>query len=211
MKTAAFGISGLGITVFVFMALLQIVNVDTREVSLRDNLQSAMKASLSTALDARAYTVNDEEELVADVVQGIVLELNDPRAELDIQINAVDRTMGLLSMKVTAHYPSVTTGAAREGTSVSVERTVILEHVDTEAVAGSHTVVFTNPGGAVVKSYTLTSESQKLPYPSYTPSAGKSFAGWSLNGTRYANNAAGRQSLQNLSLDRDYTFVAVEQ
>lgn len=188
----------------VFVGLLQVVNVDTRAVSLQDTLHGAMEASVDTALNTRAYTIDDEEALVADVVQGVVLELDDPQAELEVQVNEVDRNLGIISMKVTGRYPSV------NGTPsvVSVERTVILEHVDNGPGPGFHETLFQNPAGGTVKAYTLKENSQKLPYPGYTPGAGKSFLGWQHEGKFYANNPAGQAALRNLPLDRDYTFTA---
>lgn len=62
-------------------------------------------ALLDTALNTRAYTIVDEDELVADVVQGVVLELDDPRAELEVQVNEVDRVLGIVSMKLTGPVP----------------------------------------------------------------------------------------------------------
>lgn len=204
MKTIAFGVCALAIVTMVFVGLLQVVNVDTRAVSLQDTLHGAMEASLDTALNTRAYTIDDEEELVADVVQGVILELNDPKAKLEVEVNKVDRALGIISMKVTAQYSSVSGSES----SVSVERTVILEHVDNAPAPGSHKVLFKSPTGEVVKSYTLTKNSQKLPYPVYTAGSGKSFLGWVRGGTFYANNATGKTTLQKLPLDRDYVFVA---
>jgi len=192
MKTTAFGVAAMGIVMFVFIALLQLVTFDTRAVSLQDTLQGAMENSLSTALNQRAYAVDDQDELVADVVQGVVLELNDPRAELDVTVNAADRTLGLLSMTLTAHYPSVNSGDPQDGTTVSVDGTVILEHVNNEAMAGTQVVVFESAAGDGVKRYSLTTNSQQLPYPTYSPGGDKTFVGWALGGKQYPNNAEGR-------------------
>lgn len=204
MKTTAFGVSALAIVVMVFVGLLQVVSVDTRAVSLQDTLHGAIEASLDTALNTRAYTIDDKDELVADVVQGVVLELDDPRAELEVQVNEADRTLGIISMKVTGRYPSVS-GA---GSVVNVERTVILEHAPNAPAPGTHTVLFKSPAGDPVKSYTLTEKSQALPYPGYTAGAGKTFLGWERNGDFYANDAAGKAALQALALDTDYLFTA---
>lgn len=208
MKTIAFGVSALVVVTLVFVALLQVVNVDTRAVSLQDTLHSAMESSLNTATNTRAYSINDESELVADVVQGVILELDDPRAEVEIQVNEVDRVLGIISMKVTARYPSVVTGAAREGTVVSVERTVILEHVDNPPAPGAHAVRFVSSTGEAIKSYMLMEKSQALPYPNYKPGGGAEFLGWELDGVFYANDDGGRAALRALPLDKDYTFVA---
>lgn len=212
MKTIAFGVSALGIVTFTFVALLQIVSLDTRDSALRDNLQGVVEASLATAFDERSYDVDDADQLVADVVQGVALELDDPRAELDVTVHGVDRTLGLVSLTVTAHYPSVTTGKGREGTSVSATSTALLETVVNGPAAGMRTVTFRKSSGAVAKQYTLTAGAQSPPYPGYRPSAGKTFVGWkdSASGLTYAADGAGRALMASLKLDKDYVFEAVE-
>lgn len=204
MKTTAFGVSALAIVVMSFIGLLQIVNVDTRAMSLQDTLHGAMEASLDTALNSRAYTIEDEEALVADVVQGVILELDDPRAELEVQVNEVDRTLGIISMKVTGRYPSI----SGDQNVVSVERTVLLEHVDNGPGPGFHEALFRSPAGSAFKGYTLKENSQKLPYPSFAAGPGKTFLGWEHEGSFYPNTTAGKTALQNLPLNRDYTFIA---
>lgn len=204
MKTIAFGVSAMAIVTMVFVGLLQIVNVDTRAVSLQDTLHGAMEASLDTALNNRAYTIDDEDALVADVVQGIVLELDDPRAELEVQVNEVDRVLGIISMKVTARYPSV----SGQKSAVAVDRTVILEQVHRTPGPGIREVLYRTPAGDTFKAYSLKENSQMLPYPGYTPGAGETFLGWEHGANFYANDTAGQAALRNLPLDKDYIFVA---
>lgn len=204
MKTISFGVCGLAIVVMVFVGLLQVVNYDTRTVNLQDTLHSAMSSSLDTALSTRAYTIDDEDELVADVVQGVILALEDPEAELQVQVNEVDRLLGIVSMKVTATYHSV----SGKTSTASVERTVILEHVENAPAPGSHTVRFQDKAGVPVKVYILKTGSQKLPYVAYNAPSGKSFQGWELGGAFYPNTPAGKTALGNLPLDKDYVFVA---
>ena len=204
MKTTAFGVCGLAIVTTVFVALLQVVGVDTRATNLQDTLYGAMETSLETALNNRAYTIDDDEALVADVVQGVALELGDSRAELSVQVNEVDRLLGIISMKMTAQYPSV----SGKKSTVSVERTVVLEHTLKPALPGTRTVSFTGPEGNAFKSYTFTEGAQKMPYPNYSGGAGTTFLGWERDGVFYANDAAGKAAMQALTLDADYVFAA---
>lgn len=204
MKTISFGVSALAITVMVFVGLLQIVNVDTRASNLQDSLHAALSSSLDTALNERAYTIDDEDQLVADVVQGVILELNDPTVELKITVNKVDRVLGIISMKVTGTFQSVSGGKS----TVSVERTVILEHVENPRLPDSYSIRFEDTDGTVIKTYWLMKNSQKLPYPMYRSLSGMIFEGWTRGATFYPNNAAGEAALGNLPLDRDYVFVA---
>ncbi len=209
MKTTAFGVSCLGIVITTIIALLQIVNIDTRATSLQDSLQEAMETSLSTAMNERAYTVRDENELVADIVEGVALSLSDPRAELTVQVNEVDKTLGIVSLKVTARYPSVMNGQAAQakaGSTVSAERTILLEQYDT-TTAGKHEVRFVDPSGALFKRYLLTADSQRLPYPAYPAPPGLTFVGWQSDDRLYAPGDL--NTFNQLALDRDYEFTAV--
>lgn len=106
MKTTAFGISGLGIVLFTILAVLQLVSGHTRTVNLQDNLQQALESSLETAMDSdRSYTIATNDELVADVLEGIAMRLDD-NCELRLEVNEVDKTLGIISVKATAYYMS---------------------------------------------------------------------------------------------------------
>lgn len=104
MKTTAFGISGLGIVLFTILAVLQLVSGHTRTVNLQDNLQQALESSLETAMNSeKAYTIATNDELVADVLEGIAVRLDD-NCELRLEVNEVDKTLGIISVKATAYY-----------------------------------------------------------------------------------------------------------
>jgi hypothetical protein len=214
MKTTAFGVSALAIVMTTLIALLQIVTINTRATSLQDNLQEAMETSLATAMDERSYTIADEDQLVADVVEGIALTLDDPRADLTVQVNEADQTLGILSMTVTARYPSVMSGnpeKAGEGSTVTAARTVILEQTDAQT-PGTHTVTFLNPDRSLYKAYTLTTGSP-LPYPSYPETRGECLFGWMGDDhgheTYRADSPGAVATLKNLPLTEDYAFIAV--
>jgi len=193
------------------IALLQVVTINTRSVDIQDNLQEALETSLSTAMSEHGYSIDTDDELVADVAEGLALAVNDPRADITVQVNKVDRDLGLISVKVTAKYPSVLNAnpqAGGTGSTVTAERTVILEQSKTIS-AGQHEVKFMGPDGALYKRYLLTEGSQKLPYPSYPAPSGKTFVGWKdkATGTTYRTAAA----LGALPLTKDHEFTAVLQ
>jgi hypothetical protein len=216
VKTTAFGVSCLAIVMTTLIALLQIVNINTHAANLQDNLQEAMETSLTTAMDERSYTIADSDQLVADVVEGIALALNDPRAELTVQVNEADQALGILSMTATARYPSVVSADptdAGPGSTVSATRTVILEQSDAQT-PGAHTVAFLNPDRSLYKTYTLTPGSH-LPYPPYPETRGECLFGWMGDDhghdTYRADSPGAIATLKNLPLTEDHTFIAVTQ
>ena len=171
MKTASFGIAGLGIVFFTILATLTVTTTHTRTVNLQDNLQRVLETSLETAMDERAYNINSDDELVADVVEGMALYLDD-NCDLKIEVNELDRTLGILSVKATVGYNPVTQGklfdrnsdgvvddADRKRSEVTAERTVILEQYDVENPGKfklAYYVVDGNGRQAMYKTYQLT-------------------------------------------------------
>lgn len=206
MRVIALGVASFGVVVVVLIALIQIVNTDTRETSLRDTLHNAMSASLATALDTESYSIENHEDLVADVAQGIILELDDPKAELKIEVIEVDILLGIVSMRVTATYPSVTGNP----TAVTVERTIVLEQ-EAKAPSGEvFSVKYLGPGGSPYKSYLLVAGSQEMPYVDYPAEFPKSFLGWRLTKdgvtTMYGNSEVDIAKIKALPLDSNYVF-----
>lgn len=168
MKTAAFGIAGLSITFFTILAVLTVGTTHTRTVNLQDNLQHVLETSLETAMNQKAYDVNSDDELVADVIEGMALYLDD-NCDLQIEVNEIDRSLGILSVKATAGYNPVTHGkpkdvngdgviddADKKRSEVTAERTVILEQYDVE-----------NPGKMTISYYIVDASGRAAMYKTY--------------------------------------------
>lgn len=224
MKTTAFGVSGLAIVILTIFAVLQLVSGHTRSVNLQDNLQQALESSLETTLNGD-YPIRTDDELVADVLEGLAIRLDD-NCELDVTVNAIDRTKGLLSVEVTANYMTRHQDTNGDGeiddkdafrdlnhdgkldaqdhvSSVTAERTVLLEEYDV-AQAGKHTVnyeIIDNQGvSAMYKKYTLTAGHHMM----VPKNPEVNFDGyWYLDGTTKMSRA----QIQNLPVDKNYRFT----
>lgn len=221
MKTTAFGISGFAIVFFTILAVLQLCAGHTRATNLQDNLQQALEASMKTAMDSsKSYAIDSDDELVADILQGIAMRLDD-NCELRLEVNELDRNLGILSVKVTAYYmtQNLDTNDNGDGTygdgvidendtltdqivsEVTAEHTLILEQFDMTSV-GKHTITYQMEGddGAVsiYKKYTLT-KGVKLMVPKDPVS---NFDGhWYLGDDAYTP-----AEIKDMDLDQDYTF-----
>ena len=124
MKTAMFGCVNFIITVMTIVCVLHVCNFHFRANNLQDNLQGAMEASLRMALyqDDAGYTIENSDELVADVVEGVALYLANESA-LTVVVNEVNIATGLLSMTITEHYVS----PSGKTTDIVCTQTVLLE------------------------------------------------------------------------------------
>lgn len=209
MKTASFGISCFLITVFTIIGVLQVCNSGARAMNLQDNLQEAMEMSLSTAMDEKSYTIRNKDELVADVVEGIALYLDD-NCDIEINVKEADPVTGILSIQATAYYyPAIGAVEQPDGTQklseVSVERTVILEQYDVE-MAGKHSITYyLKDEASVYKQYLLT-EGHKIFVPIQPKLSGKTFQGWKLNNR---GSVLQKADIEAMTLDKDYEFYAV--
>lgn len=224
MKTTAFGVSGLAIVIMTIFAVLQMVSGHTRSVNLQDNLQQALESSLETVID-KDYPIRTDDELVADVLEGLAIRLDD-NCELDVTVNAIDRTKGLLSVKVDAYYMTQHQDTNSDGTiddrdafqdlnkdgkldasdhvsKVTAERTVLLEEYDVAAI-GKHTITFTiidtNGVSAMYKKYVLTDGHHMMVPKDPTVN----FDGyWYLDG----KTPMTRDQIKQLPVDKNYEFT----
>lgn len=207
MKTVAFGISGLAIVMVVLVALLQIVTLDTRTTTFQASLRHAMESSLDTAIQEHAYSVADEEQLVADVIEGITLSLGEG-VDLTVQVNGVDQELGLLSLTVEAVFPGASESASSPRV-VRVDKTVVLEHTREAESSEDFVVTFTDPLTNWGKTYRFTADSgQNIPFPIPALVDGWEFTGWRSTTPPvkvYSTSAQiGALPLQ------DYSFVAIK-
>lgn len=159
MKTAAFGVTSMAMAIFTILAVLQICTVDVRGVNLEDNLQHALESSLQTAMSEKSYTytIATDDELVADVMEGITTTMTKlgPEDDLKIDVNEVDKDLGIVSVKATMEYVPIIGAYTKDTngdgvinsndeptkTKVTAERTVILDEYNLPQ-AGRHTVNF---------------------------------------------------------------------
>lgn len=204
MKTSVYGMCCFIISVFSIVIVCQVCLANHRVNNLQDNLQEAMESSLNAAMSDRSYSIDTSEELIADVVEGIVVYL-DNNAALDVNVKEADVTTGLLSIEVIEHYPT----AAGKMQDIKCERTILLEHYSNN-LPGSHEITYvvkaTDGSGndVVYKQYTLK-ESATMIVPKNPTIAGYRFDGWMLDGT---SNVLSSTNIKALAIDKDYKFVA---
>lgn len=220
MKTTSFGISALAIVFFTILAVVQLCTVNTRTANLEDNLQHALESSLSTAMSDNSYTISTKDELVADVIEGIALYMDDlgPEDTLTLDVNEVDTDLGIVSVTATLKYVPVigdkTTDTNGDGvvddnddskfTTVTAEKTVIFDEYDVPQVGKyttTYVVVDKDGNEAIYKSYTL-SEGVKAMVPK-DPYDG--FSGtWYLGGSTPMT----KDQIANTDLTSDMVFYS---
>lgn len=195
MKTTMYGVVSFMVSVFTLVAVMTITNFNTRSNNLEDNLQEAMEASLRTARSTKGYDINSSEELIADVIQGVILYLGENSA-LDVNIRAADISAGIISLELIQYY----TNTNGETTPIKTEKTIILEEYTDKFV-----VNYRLGDDAYYKVYTLTSGGT-LPIPVSPSLPGKNFLGWKPEGEDVILSSS---QVEGLPVDQDYTFYAV--
>lgn len=195
-----FGIVNFAITVITIVIVLSVCNNHSRSVNLQDNLQEAVESSMETALCRQGYTISNSDELIADVLEGIALYLDD-NSSLDVKVKKADLTTGILSIEVVEHYKN-TNG---DMVDISCEKTVILDHYDTY-VANKYNISYmiqTADGTNVpYKTYQLM-DGANMMVPIDPVLDGQTFDGWLLDGDEIS-----KDEILALPVNQSYVFVA---
>lgn len=109
-----------------FLGVIAIVSVmasggrSNREMELADNLPAAVEETVSELMEEKNYDITSENEMIADMVEDLSRKL-DSNSDITVNIENIDVTKGLMSIKVVASYQHPN---GKEG-SVSCERTVV--------------------------------------------------------------------------------------
>lgn len=109
-----------------FLGVITIVSVmasggrSNREMELADNLPAAVEETVSDLMEEKNYDITSENEMIADMVEDLSRKL-DSNSDITVNIENIDVTKGLMSIKVVASYQHPN---GKEG-SVSCERTVV--------------------------------------------------------------------------------------
>lgn len=116
---------GFGITLCSILSIVIVITLcasNIRQNELNRAVDSALKDTVENQFDPTTYSVNSNEELVADFMEALLVQINS-NSSVMVQVLDVDYQKGLLSVEVkeTFQHPIGTQG------QVTVKRTVIME------------------------------------------------------------------------------------
>lgn len=116
---------GFGITICSIISIVIVMTLcgtNMRQNELNRSVDSAIKDTVENQFDDTTYSVNSNDEFVADFMEALLVQIN---SDCSVVVNVldVDYQKGLLSVEVIEKYihPIGTEG------EVSVKRTVIME------------------------------------------------------------------------------------
>lgn len=165
-------IYGMFLTVIGILVVFIVITVNgrmTRQKESTDALGQAVETAVENTMDQDNYTINDNQEFVADFLQNLLLQIEND-ADVEVNIAGIDYQKGLLSVNVVEHFVHP---AGKEG-ELSYSTTVVMEQSDVDHY---YTVNFHDVDGEVYKSYQLCVGS-KVTEPYIPDVQGKTFAGW---------------------------------
>jgi len=116
---------GFGITICSIISIVIVMTLcgtNMRQNELNDSVDSALKNTVENQLDDMTYSVNSNDELVADFMEALLVQINSD-STIVINVLDVDYQKGLLLVEVIEKYkhPIGTEG------QVSVKRTAIMD------------------------------------------------------------------------------------
>lgn len=116
---------GFGITICSIIAIVIVMTlwgINIRQNELNNAVNGALKETVENQFDSKTYSVNSNDELVADFMEALLVQINSDSTVV-VNVLDVDYQKGLLSVEVIEKYkhPIGTEG------QVSVKRTAIME------------------------------------------------------------------------------------
>lgn len=99
MKNIIYGIVMAVIGVLIVLVLLTVNGKMTRQAELDDSLASAVENALDNCLNKKNYDIGDNKEFVADFNQELLTQIEND-ADIEVQLTKVDKTKGVLGIKV---------------------------------------------------------------------------------------------------------------
>lgn len=116
---------GFGITICSIIAIVIVMTlwgINIRQNELNNAVNVALKETIENQFDSKTYSVNSNDELVADFMEALLVQINSDSTVV-VNVLDVDYRKGLLSVEVIEKYkhPIGTEG------QVSVKQTAIME------------------------------------------------------------------------------------
>lgn len=122
MKQIIFGVTAGMILVLFLGVIISIHGRTLRQDEAEQSLEAAMQNAMKQLTEERNYTFSDREEMVADLLEALLIQINSD-SELEVSILKADEKRGLLSVEVVETYRHLN---GEEG-KVSAQRTMILD------------------------------------------------------------------------------------
>ena len=180
MKNIVLMITSVIIGILTLMIVMTIEGRSHHSMELKNNLSSVMEETLYNMAVSKNYSIQDANELIADLTEHLIIVLDAP-CDLTLDVLACDKEKGLLSIRATSSFlhPNEKSG------TVSCERTVILDQVPQKILSSYNISFYVN--GALYKQYMITENDRICAPISPTAPTGKRFYGWKDGAGNAAN------------------------
>ncbi len=205
MKQVIFGIVCTALVSLALMGTMTAQGNMARQNDLDDNLATAANEVLSNLMETNEYSIDSEEELIADFCQSLIQEISigteevyDENQTVTVEVAGVDIEKGLLCLRVTETYTHTNGNIG----TITCDVTAIFEQ---QVEKESYTVTYMVDDELYV-AYSVQ-EGDTIVVPSTNPTkSGKTFSGWRNSSTKVMLNAS---STSTQTVTKDLTYVAV--
>lgn len=160
MKQIIHGMVAFAVLFATVAILLSLNGKRQRDEEITETLSAAVETTLQNLLNDSSYDIEDNEELVADFLQALLVQLG---SETDVEVNVLhaDAKKGLLSIEVNAVYQHPN---GKKG-HISCCRTILFDTKEVlPAVVYTVTYYYDKRKEDVYKEYRVLS-GEKLPVP----------------------------------------------
>lgn len=211
MKNVGFGVSLALIILVVVIGIVTIGHKEIRESESNDALKTTVDAVLDNMTLSEKYTINNNEEFVADFTQSLLQEIKtgkekseDENLAITVDVMNVDLEKGLLSLRIkeTFTYPNKKIGTITYNTTVVLEQNTTPEE---------KTIIFM-ANGRVYKQFGVL-QGEKMPDPGVPQHETndvkdwkKDFSGWAI--TEKGDPKYTEEEIKNLTVENSITYYA---
>lgn len=170
MKQIVYGIAIGMIILLGISAVVTISSKQTRQSDMDNALSIAVENAVETTMNEKTYSINNDEEFVADFTQGLLTQISND-SSIEVKVAKVDCEKGIMAIKVIEHF---THPNGKEGKN-ECQTTVVFEHVPTKTEYV--TITFMQDNETLYKEYQIK-KSDPIIVPKNPIVGALKFQGW---------------------------------
>ena len=197
MKHAIWGFFMVLVALIIILIIMTITGRMQRNTEVNSTISEAVEQSVNAVMNNKAYTIDDKDEFVADVLQNL-LNTYENDADITIKIATADKEKGLLGIKVIETFKKPNHGITED----SYEKVVLLEATKEQS---TYTVMFFTEDGSIFQKASMNG-GETVILPTMKP---EGYTGWGkLNNDGSVTRLTDDQ-ISEIVVGEDLSFVAV--
>lgn len=197
MKHAIWGFFMVLVALIIILIIMTVTGRMQRNTEVNSTISEAVEQSVNAVMNNKAYTIDDKDEFVADVLQNL-LNTYENDADITIKIATADKEKGLLGIKVIETFEKPNHGITED----SYEKIVLLE---TDEGESTYNITFVTEDGSIFQK-TSVNGGEVIILPNTKP---EGCTGWAKLNSDGSTTRLTDDQINTMIAGEDLSFVAV--